>query len=110
MAAYNHGESWIEALNEYLSDNFQLMLEMMEQELPAFHITPTEGSYLAWIDVTPTGKTSTEVTQKLLDDGKVLVNDGAMYGKAGEGFIRINFATQRSVVKEATQRIIKAMK
>ena len=110
MAAYDHGESWIEALNEYLSGNFQLMREMMELELPAFHITPTEGSYLAWIDVTPTGKTSTEVTQKLLDDGKVLVNDGAMYGKAGEGFIRINFATQRSVVKEATQRIIKAMK
>jgi cystathionine beta-lyase len=54
--------------------------------------------------------TSAQVTKKLLDDAKVLVNDGAMYGKAGDGFIRINLATQRSVVKEATQRIINAMK
>ena len=46
----------------------------------------------------------------ILDDGKVIVNDGAMYGKAGDGFIRINIATQRSVVEEATRRIINAMK
>ena len=110
MAAYNHGESWIEQFNEYIAGNFALMREMMEKELPAFHITPMEGSYLAWIDVTSTGMTSAEVTKKLLDDAKVMVNDGVMYGKAGEGFIRINLATQRSVVEDATHRIIKAMK
>lgn len=110
MAAYNHGESWILQFNEYLAGNFNLMCDMMNKELPLFHITPIEGTYLAWIDVTPTGMTSAQVTQKILDDGKVLVNDGAMYGKAGDGFIRINLATPRSLVKEATQRIINAMK
>ena len=110
IAAYNHGESWIEQFNEYIAGNFQLMRDMMNKELPEFHITPIEGSYLAWIDVTPTGMTSAEVTKKILDDGKVMVNDGAMYGKAGEGFIRVNLATQRAVVEEATIRIIKAMK
>ena len=110
MAAYNHGESWILQFNEYLAGNFNLMCDMMNKELPQFHITPIEGTYLAWINVTPTGMTSAQVTQKILDDGKVLVNDGAMYGKAGDGFIRINLATPRSLVKEATQRIINAMK
>ncbi len=110
MAAYNHGESWIEQFNEYIAGNFNVMREMIQKELPLFHITPMEGSYLAWIDVTPTGMTSAEVTKKILDDGKVMVNDGAMYGKAGEGFIRINLATPRAVVEEATRRIIKAMK
>lgn len=110
MAAYNHGESWILQFNEYLAGNFNLMCDMMNKELPLFHITPIEGTYLAWIDVTPTGMTSAQVTQKILDDGKVLVNDGAIYGKAGDGFIRINLATPRSLVKEATQRIINAMK
>ena len=110
MAAYNHGESWILQFNEYLAGNFNLMCDMMNKELPLFHITPIEGTYLAWINVTPTGMTSAQVTQKILDDGKVLVNDGAMYGKAGDGFIRINLATPRSLVKEATQRIINAMK
>ena len=110
MAAYNHGENWILQLNEYLAGNFALMRDMMNKELPEFHFTPIEGSYLAWIDITPTGMTSAQVTQKLLNEAKVMVNDGTMYGKAGDGFIRINFATQRSVVEEATRRIITAMK
>ena len=110
MAAYNHGESWIEQFNEYIAGNFKVLCDMINKELPNFHITPMEGSYLAWIDVTPTGMTSAEVTKKILDDGKVMVNDGAMYGKAGEGFIRINLATQRAVVEEGTRRIINAMK
>lgn len=110
MAAYNHGESWIMQFNDYIAGNFQLMSDMMNKELPSFHITPLEATYLAWVNVTATGMTSTQVTQKILDDGKVLVNDGAIYGKAGEGFIRINLATQRSVVEEATRRIISAIK
>ena len=110
MAAYNHGESWIMQLNEYLAGNYCLMRDMLNKELPSFHFTPIEGSYLAWVDVTGTGMTSTQVAQKILDEGKVLVNDGIIYGKAGNGFIRINFATPRSVVKEASQRIIRAMK
>jgi len=110
MAAYNHGESWIEQFNDYIAGNFKVLCDMMEKELPDFHITPMEGSYLAWVDVTPSGMTSAEVTKKLLDDGKVMVNDGIMYGKAGNGFIRINLATQRAVVEEATRRMIKAMK
>jgi cystathionine beta-lyase len=110
MAAYNHGESWIIQFNDYVAGNFNLMRDMMNKELPQFHFTPIEGSYLAWVDITPTGMTSAQVTQKILDKAKVLVNDGAMYGKSGEGFIRINFATQRSVVEEATRRIINAMK
>lgn len=110
MAAYNHGESWILQFNDYIAGNFQLMSEMLNKELPSFHITPLEGTYLAWVNISATGMTSTQITKKILDDGKVLVNDGAIYGKAGEGFIRINLATARSVVEEATRRIISAIK
>ena len=110
MAAYNHGESWIMQFNDYIAANFQLMRDMIEKELPSFHFTPIEGTYLAWVNIAQTGMTSTQVTKKILDDGKVLVNDGAIYGKAGEGFIRINLATRRAVVEEAAHRIIDAMK
>ncbi len=110
IAAYNHGESWILQLNRYIAGNFNLMCDMMSKELPQLHITPMEGSYLAWIDVTPTGLTSTQATQKILNEGRVMVNDGVIYGKAGDGFIRINLATPRSIVEEATRRIINTMK
>ena len=110
MAAYNYGENWILQFNEYIDGNFRIMRDLMNKELPEFHFTPIEGTYLAWIDVTPTGMTSTEVTKKILDDAKVLVNDGIIYGKSGNGFIRVNLATQRSMVEEATRRIINAFK
>ena len=110
MAAYNEGEDWIKQLNTYIAGNYNLMHKMMSEQLPQFHITPLEGTYLAWIDVRNTGMTSEEVTQRILDKGKVLVNDGLMYGQAGNGFIRVNLATPRQVVEEATTRIIAAMR
>jgi len=110
MAAYNHGESWILQFNDYIAGNFQLMSEMLNKELPSFHITPLEGTYLAWVNISATGMTSTQITKKILDDGKVLVNDGAIYGKAGEGFIRINIACPRSRLIEGLERIKRVLR
>ena len=50
--------------------------------------------------------TSQALSEKLLKEAKVWVNPGTMYGpQSGEGFVRINIATQRSRLKEALLRI-----
>ena len=46
--------------------------------------------------------------KKLLEEAKVCVNGGTMYGT--EGFIRINIATQRTRLKEGLNRIIHYLK
>ena len=110
-AAYNESEEWLDALNEYIWGNYQLLKETFAQQLPKLKVTKLEGTYLAWVDISGLGMSSDEVTKKLLDEGHVFVSNGTLYGKeAGEGFIRINLACPRAVLKEGLSRIVKTLR
>lgn len=109
-AAYNESEEWLDELNEYIWGNYQLLKETFAQQLPSLKVTRLEGTYLAWVDISSLGMTSDAVTKKLLHEGHVFVSNGTLYGKeAGEGFIRINLACPRAVLKEGLSRIVKTL-
>ncbi len=99
IAAYNDCEDWIEQLNEYLQGNYLALKAMLAERHPEWKVTRLEGTYLVWVDIRATGKTSAEVTDWLLKEKHILVNSGTMYGEAGEGFIRINIACPRERLK-----------
>lgn len=109
QAAYSaEGEEWLNQLCHYISDNYQMARQMLTEALPQCPVTTLEGTYLMWVDIRATGKTSRQVTDHLLRKAKVYVNCGTMYGEAtGEGYIRINLATRRNLLEEGIMRIIK---
>ena len=109
-AAYKYGEKWIDELNEYIYQNYQALCTFCAEKLPALKVYQLEGTYLAWVDITATGMTSGNLSRQLLSKGHVWVNSGPMYGtQTGEGFIRINLATQRDRLMEGLNRIAKAL-
>jgi len=67
-----------------------------------------EGTYLAWLDCRAAGIEGSPY-QFFLDKARVALNDGAAFGTSGEGFVRLNFACPRSVLKEALERITAAL-
>ncbi len=106
QAAYNEGEPWLEALCNYLWQNYKALCDFFAKHLPQLTVTPLEGTYLVWVDIRATGLTSDELTRRLLEEGHVQVNSGTMYGAdAGEGFIRLNIACPRSQMMEGLRRI-----
>lgn len=106
IAAYNESEAWLDELCAYLWGNYQALCEFAADHLPEWHITPMEGTYLPWVDITATGMTSQQYADTLLNNAKVWVNPGTMYGpQSGEGYIRLNIACPRSRLLEALQRI-----
>ena len=107
QAAYTpEGEAWLNELCQYIDGNYQLAKKMLEEALPHCPVTTLEGTYLLWLNIASTGKTSQQVADDLMQH-KVYVNSGTMYGEtAGEGYIRINLATRRSLVEEGIRRII----
>ena len=107
--AYNKGEEWLLQLIEYLYANYQYLKEFFAANLPKLKVTRSEGTYLAWIDVSAIEADSEELTRRLLEEGKVWVNEGVMYGEAGKAFLRINFACPRQRLKEGLQRIKKVL-
>ena len=109
MAAYNHGEEWLDELKTYLWENYRTLLSFFKSELPDFPVTKLEGTYLVWIDCRSLGIESSELERKLMDVAGVWLNEGTMYGDAGEGFMRINIACPRSVLEEGLRRIKKGV-
>ncbi len=105
-AAYNESEDWIDELNLYLWNNYQVLCQFFEKDLPHCKVTKLEGTYLVWVDVTHYTNHVEELCDHLLTDGKVWVNPGTMYGsESGKGYIRINIACPQSRMMEGLKRI-----
>lgn len=110
-AAYNESEEWINELMPYIANNYALLKETFEKNLPSYEVLKLEGTYLAWVDIRKSGLTANALTEKLLREGKVQVNSGVIYSKNdGEGYIRINLACPRATLQEGLNRIVGVLK
>jgi len=105
IAAYNEGDDWLDELKIYLYDNYRLLSNFFQKYLPNMPVLPLEATYLVWVDCSVLGVTSKEIVDKLLTKEKLWLNEGTMYGEAGEGFIRINIATQRDRLINGLEKI-----
>ena len=109
-AAYNEGEEWLEQLNDYIWGNYTELKRFFAERMPQLEVIRLEGTYLVWVDITALGITSDEATDKLLKEGRVLVNSGTMYGRqAGEGYLRINIACPRARMMQGLERIARVL-
>lgn len=68
-----------------------------------------EGTFLAFPNVASYGLSSRDVTAYLLKEARIAVTDGAVFGPAGEGHVRINFGSSRTVLAEALRRMASAL-
>ena len=107
IAAYNEGESWLLQLLDYLRGNYECMRDYCAKYLPDFPIAELEGTYLAWMDCRKLRLSSKELEERLLQEVKLWLNAGTMYGDAGEGFMRWNLACPRARMLEGLERFRK---
>lgn len=110
IAAYNEGGEWLDALRKYLWENFRYLVMYLAEHLPELTVVPLEGTYLAWIDCRALSVGSERMAQRLLDEARLMVNPGTLYGPGGEGFIRLNFACPRVLLIDGLERLTGILK
>lgn len=104
-AAYSdEGKRWLDENNARVQRHYQLLLERFRRELPMLPVCVLEGTYLAWVDISALGISSTDLEVKLLNECQVWVNAGSMYGT--DGYIRINLACPTAQLQEGLDRMI----
>ncbi|MCC6369939.1 MAG: pyridoxal phosphate-dependent aminotransferase [Bacteroidia bacterium] len=108
--ALNHCQQW---LGDFVA-HLQQMKDLCVTELNSIQgvqCTAPEGCYVAFANITGTGKTSTQVHELLLNQAKVAVVPGLKqwFGEGAEGYIRLSFATSEEILKEALHRIKKTL-
>lgn len=108
QTAYEQGGPWLEELLEVLTVNMDYVIEHLSK-LEGIKVSKPEGTYLVWIDYRGTGLSEKEMMDRLLTVGKLALEPGSKYGKAGEGFLRMNLACPLSTVQDGVERFKKSL-
>ncbi|NMB08937.1 MAG: pyridoxal phosphate-dependent aminotransferase [Tissierellia bacterium] len=108
--AYNHGGQWLKEVMEYIESNIDFAIDYINKNIPEIKVHKPEGTYLLWLDFRSLNKSSDEISEALIKNGKVYLNDGRPYGPGGEGYFRLNIACPRAILEDGLNRIEKAVK
>ena len=108
-AAYDHGEEWYQAMKAYVKENIEFVKQYVEEQLSGVNMVEHEGTYLVWLDFRGTGLSVEELDDKIINQAKLWLDSGKIFGSCGEGFQRINVACPRDVLEEALERIKNAV-
>lgn len=106
---YNECAPWVDALVDYIEGNVNYVDEFIKEYLPMLKVTKSEGTYLLWLDMRELGMSHEELMHFMSHEAKIWVHSGAIFGKCGEGFIRMNVATPKSNIVEALNRLSEAI-
>src|SRR5215469_17055174 len=108
IAAFRHGEPWLDEVLGYLDESRHLLGDLLAGHLPKVRYRPPDGTYLAWLDCTAMGLAGSP-GDLIGHRAKVTVIDGPAFGPGGEGSVRFNFATPQPVLAEMVERIAAAL-
>lgn len=109
QAAYEHGGQWVDDLNKYLEGNLDLIRSFLLERLPKIKLIEPEGTYLLWLDFNEYGLSEKELDDLITNKAKIWLNSGAIFGKDGAGFQRVNIACPRTTIEKMLSQLEKAI-
>lgn len=105
IAAFTHGEPWRRELLRYIEGNIDFVIDYCAQNIPSIRPIRPQASYLVWLDCRALGLEHEELVRLFIEGAGLALNDGALFGAEGRGFMRMNVACPRSVLEMALERL-----
>lgn len=110
IAAYRHGETWLDAALNHLRANRDHLAQALPRSVPGLGVNAPEATYMSWVDFRGL-KLPTEPAEYLLTNARVALSPGIPFGaNVGRGFARCNFATTRPILDRAIEAIAAALR
>ena len=94
----------------YVEENISFMRSYLQKELPEIQMIEPEGTYLVWLDFRKLRLSENELEELVVRKANLWLDSGAIFGKAGEGFERINVACPRKLLARALYQLKRAIK
>ena len=107
-AAYSNGTEWLDQVLAYIQSNIDFTDAFLSEYIPNIKMIRPQASYLVFLDCRTLGLNQKELVDLFVDGAHLALNDGTMFGKEGEGFMRLNVACPRSVLEKALTQLKKA--
>ena len=89
---------------------YALVISYCKEHIPQIKPLRPQASFLVWLDCRGLGLSHEELTSLFVDKAGLGLNDGEMFNPGGEGFMRLNIGTPRSILLEALEKLEKAVK
>ncbi|MBQ9457260.1 MAG: PatB family C-S lyase [Bacilli bacterium] len=105
IAALNQGREWLKQCKEVLFANRDLATAFINDQIPGLYAYGGDATYLLWVNCKDVEPNAEKLLAYLSSTQGLVFNDGAHYGKGGEGHFRINLACPTSRLKEALERL-----
>lgn len=104
LAAWTEGDSWLDTALAYLDVNRRLVTEVIAEHLPEVRHHMPEATYLSWLDCRALD-VGPDPASFFREHARVELNAGSDYNPGGDGFVRLNFATSTSVLRQILDRM-----
>lgn len=104
-AAFRHGEEWLEQLLRYLEGNMLFVRDYCAEHIPQVRPNLPESTYLMWLDCRGLGIPDAELSAFFIRKAGLALNRGSSFGAGGEGHMRLNVASPRSVLQRAMEQL-----
>ncbi len=106
-------DDWLKELLVYLKDNRDFVVEYLTENFPAAKFTIPSATYLQWIDFSEymkMGHMDKRPFEFFMEQAKVAFSDGKVFGEGCENYVRLNFASPRSMLADGLERLRKSLK
>lgn len=108
-AAYRCGDAWLDAMLRYVEGNIEFVEQFCRERIPAIRPMRPQASFLVWLDCRALGLRQEELVACFVEEARMALNDGAMFGPGGEGYMRLNVGTQRARLAQAMEQLAAAV-
>ena len=113
VAAFTKGGLWRDEMCEYVFKNRDLVSRFLTENIPEIRLVPGDATYLLWLDCSglpcvKSGKVK-NISKAIRETSGLFTSPGEIYGKGGEGFLRLNVACPRALVEDGLSRLKKAV-
>lgn len=109
IAAFRQGEAWRQEMLRYVEGNIDFVIDYCDKYLPGIKALRPQASFLVWLDCRGLKLSHDALVDLFVKEAHLALNDGEMFGKGGEGFMRMNVASPRSVLHQALEQLRQAL-
>lgn len=107
--AYEYGDEWLDQAIEYIQKNIDFADDFLQNHIPQIKVIRPEASFLIWLDCRDLNLSQPELENFFIHKAKLGLNSGTMFGKEGEGFMRLNVGCSRITLEKALNNLKKAV-
>lgn len=105
QSAYEKGQVWLNELKKYLIDNINYVDDFLKKKLPKVKLIYPDGTYLLWLDFNGLNMSDEKIEDLMINEAKLWLDNGKMFGKTGKGFQRLNIALPRKKLEWAMEQL-----